>query len=82
MKSFWLKALIRIVKMLMDSDLFEMIKGLVQSFMNEDIPGPMKKALVEDSVQDFIQESKETGLEISKSLLNLAIESLVVYYKR
>jgi hypothetical protein len=82
MSGFLLNLLSFVVKRLIDAQLFEIIKSLVASQMDSNIPGAAKKVAVKSALTELEGNIKEQLIKTAPNLLNLAIEAAVVLIRK
>jgi hypothetical protein len=82
MSSFLLSLLSFVINRLIDAQLFETIKALVESQMNNELSGAAKKAVVKSALTQLEGNIKEQFIKTAPNLLNLAIEAAVVIIKK
>ena len=69
------------LKRLTSPDFMQALKDLVLSYMDDDISGAEKKEAVLEELKQLGQEVGEMVVDMSGSLLNLALEAAVAYVK-
>lgn len=71
-----------VIKRLIDANLFESIKDMVQAQMDTNLTGEQKRAAVKNELNELTGNIADEFKKTAPNLVNLAIETAVALVKR
>ncbi len=81
MKKFITATLLKLMRSLIDGQLMDHIKELVNALMRSDMPGEKKRQALKEMLDDVEGDIKLALSETAEHLINAAIEIALMYLK-